>query len=56
MMIMVGDVLKKTSAVFGDGMWEVEDFARSMCGFDSSPISLHCESSTSLFKPGRICL
>ena len=35
-MIMVGDVLKKTSAVFGDGMWDVEDFSRSMCGSDSS--------------------
>lgn len=30
MMIMVGDVLKKTSAVFGDAMWDVEDFGRSM--------------------------
>lgn len=35
MMIMVGDVLKKTSAVFGDGMWDVEDFSRSMYGFSS---------------------
>lgn len=32
-MIMVGDVLKKTSAVFGDEMWDVEDFGRSMWGF-----------------------
>lgn len=31
MMIMVGDVLKKTSALFGDTMWDVEDFGRSMC-------------------------
>ncbi|KAI5078415.1 hypothetical protein GOP47_0006086 [Adiantum capillus-veneris] len=29
-MIMVGDVLKKTSAVFGDAMWDVEDFSRTM--------------------------
>lgn len=35
MMILVGDVLKKTSAVFGDGMWDVEDFSRSMWGSDS---------------------
>lgn len=34
-MIMVGDVLKKTSAVFGEGMWDVEDFPRSMCGYYS---------------------
>ncbi|MCO5584863.1 hypothetical protein L7F22_038795 [Adiantum nelumboides] len=29
-MIMVGDVLKKTSALFGDAMWDVEDFSRTM--------------------------
>lgn len=29
-MIMVGDVLKKASAVFGDAMWDVEDFSRAM--------------------------
>lgn len=29
-MIMVGDVLKKTSAVFGDAMWDVDDFGRVM--------------------------
>lgn len=29
-MIMVGDVLKKTSAVFGDSMWDVEDLSRTM--------------------------
>lgn len=33
MMIMVGDVLKKMSVVFGDGMWDVEDFLCSMYGF-----------------------
>ncbi len=30
MMIMVGDVLKKTSAISGDAMWDVDDFARAM--------------------------
>lgn len=47
MMIMVGDVLKKTSAVFGDGMWEVEDFSRSMQAIKSrsGPVSLILERS-----------
>jgi hypothetical protein len=30
MMIMVGDVLKKTSAISGDAMWDVDDFVRAM--------------------------
>lgn len=29
-MILVGDILKKTSAVFGDAMWDVSDFTRTM--------------------------
>lgn len=47
MMIMVGDVLKKTSAVFGDGMWDVEDFSRSMQAIRSrsGPVSLIFERS-----------
>jgi hypothetical protein len=30
MMIMVGDVLKKTSAISGDAMWDVDDFVHAM--------------------------
>lgn len=29
-MVMVGDILKKTSSVFGEAMWDVEDFSRTM--------------------------
>ncbi|KAG6541521.1 hypothetical protein Mapa_017043 [Marchantia paleacea] len=28
--VMIGDVLKKTSAVFGDQLWDVNDFGRTM--------------------------
>ncbi|KAG0561368.1 hypothetical protein KC19_9G059400 [Ceratodon purpureus] len=47
MMIFVGDVLKKTSAVFGEGMWDVEDFSRSMQAIKSrsGPVSLVFERS-----------
>jgi hypothetical protein len=30
-LILPGDVLKRTSAVFGDELWEASDFRRTMC-------------------------
>lgn len=41
-MVMLGDVLKKTSAVFGEDMWEAHDFSRVMYAIKtrSGPVSL----------------
>eukprot|EP00250_Pteridium_aquilinum_P014980 c22313_g2_i1 orf=278-2104(-) len=52
-MIMVGDVLKKTSAVFGEAMWDVEDFSRTMHAIKNriGSVSLVFERPTS---PARI--
>ncbi|KAL3681064.1 hypothetical protein R1sor_024020 [Riccia sorocarpa] len=43
--VMVGDVLKKTSAVFGDQLWDVNDFGRTMMAIKSraGPVSLVLE-------------
>ncbi|KAL2620982.1 hypothetical protein R1flu_001187 [Riccia fluitans] len=45
--VMVGDVLKKTSAVFGDQLWDVNDFGRTMMAIKSrvGPVSLVLERS-----------
>eukprot|EP00897_Mesotaenium_endlicherianum_P009222 jgi/Mesen1/8328/ME000046S07717 len=49
--IMVGDVLRKTSAVFGDALWDVDDFGRVMYAIKarSGPVSLVFERSSQAF-------
>eukprot|EP00850_Spirogloea_muscicola_P016865 SM000140S00614 [mRNA] locus=s140:308234:311238:+ [translate_table: standard] len=51
-LIMVGDILKKTSAVFGDAMTTVDDFGRVMYTIKarSGPVSLIFE------RPAQACI
>ena len=51
-LVHAGDVLKRTSAVFGSELWTATDFRRTMCGARSGPRA--ARSLTPPFFPWRL--